>query len=388
MRVLIMCLNDPSGNPRPRRMIDLCNSKGYSVYLASYEPLKEPITYQKLFLLKKKGLGLWNNISRHLFLAFNVIARFFIRNDAFLNKLSNRRYYLHKLENELNDYKFDLIILEDIQFLPVVLKIKKDTPVVFDVREYYPRQRENSLIFRLFEKPERVRLCKKYLKECDVLFTVSHGLALGYKKEFNVDMDVIKSVPNFWDIPVALKDDGLIRLVHHGIANSNRKLENMIAVLKQLDKRFTLDFYLIGDSAYIDELRAISNDDSRITFNQPVSFSALVPTLAQFDVGFFYVEPSTFNLRHCLPNKFFEYIQARLVLAVGPSPDMALLVREHDCGVVSEEFTIDSMVSCLQELTYERIAKLKMNSDKASRELCFEVESEKIINLFTQVTAK
>lgn len=383
-----MCLNDPSGDPRPRRMIDLCNAKGYAVCLASYEPIKEAITYETLFLLEKKGIGFWNSIFRYLFLAFNIIAGFFIRNDSFLNKLSNRRYYLHKLESELEGYKFDLIILEDIQFLPVVLKIRKGTPVVFDVREYYPRQRENDLIFRLFEKAERVRLCKKYLKECDVLFTVSYGLAQEYKKEFNVNMDVIKSVPNFRDIPVTLKNDGVIRLVHHGVANSSRKLENMIAVLKQLDTRFTLDFYLTGDSDYIDELKAISKNDSRIAFNQPVSFSDLVPTLAKFDVGFFYVEPSTFNLRHCLPNKFFEYIQARLVLAVGPSPDMASLVEEYDCGVISEKFTIESMAGCLQGLTYERIAELKVNSDKASRKLCFEVESEKIINLFTQIVAK
>lgn len=380
-----MCLNDPSGDPRPRRLIDLCNDLGYSVYLMSYSPNKEAIKYEQLFLIPKKEGPWFKNINRYIFLAYSVIIQKITKNNAYLDYLNNKRFYLNKLDDKLQNHNFDLILIEDIQFLPIAYHIKKDTPIVFDVREYYPKQRENNFLFRNIERPERIRLCENYLKKCDLLFTVSEGLAIEYKREFGVDMTVIKSVPNFQNIPVRAKDDGLIRLVHHGVANESRKLENMIAVLKQLDERFTLDFFLTGDINYINKLKEISANDPRITFNEPVPFSALIKTLTQFDIGFFYVEPTTFNLKHCLPNKFFEYVQARLMLAVGPSPDMASLVQKYNCGIISDEFTVNSMASRLASLNYEQISNAKLNSDKAASELCFEVESQKIISLIHEL---
>jgi hypothetical protein len=59
----------------------------------------------------------------------------------------------------------------------------------------------------------------------------------------------------------------------------------------------------------------------------------------------------TFNLKYILPNKFFEFIQARLAVAIGPSVEMKRLVKEWDCGIVAANFEAKSMAAEINRLT-------------------------------------
>jgi len=86
--------------------------------------------------------------------------------------------------------------------------------------------------------------------------------------------------------------------------------------------------------------------------------------------------PSNFNHRHALPNKLFEFIQARLAVAVGPSPDMAELVKAHEIGVVSPNFTPQSFAATLNKLRLEDIDGYKANAHKAAPMLCWERNDE------------
>ena len=46
-------------------------------------------------------------------------------------------------------------------------------------------------------------------------------------------------------------------------------------------------------------------NDQRIKIKEPVEFDELVNSLNSYDIGLFYVEPLTDNLKYCLPNKLF-----------------------------------------------------------------------------------
>jgi len=173
--------------------------------------------------------------------------------------------------------------------------------------------------------------------------------------------------------------------VHHGVANRNRKLENMIHLVKLLDLRFSLDLYLQGDQVYISELEGLITQSSRVAIKKPVPFNDIIPMLRNYDLGLFYVEPTTFNLAHCLPNKLFEFIQARLMVAIGPSPEMSRIVREFDCGVISDRFELVAMAESLNKLDANRIREFKNNSDKAARQLNWGEEG-KILQRLIQVT--
>jgi hypothetical protein len=88
--------------------------------------------------------------------------------------------------------------------------------------------------------------------------------------------------------------------------------------------------------------------------------------LNQFDLGVFLLEPVNFNYRLALPNKLFEFIQARLGVAIGPSPEMARVVESTGCGVVAPDFRPASLAACLARLGEGEINALKARADAAA----------------------
>ena len=102
----------------------------------------------------------------------------------------------------------------------------------------------------------------------------------------------------------------------------------MIEVMRRLDDRFTLDLFLTdNDPDYLDELRTYAASDKRIRFRSPVPHGRDLPNTKLLRHGDIFAPSGQFQLRQALPNKFFEFIQARLAVAIGPSPEMAKFVR-------------------------------------------------------------
>src|SRR5690606_15907970 len=101
-------------------------------------------------------------------------------------------------------------------------------------------------------------------------------------------------------------------------------------------------------------------------------YAELVSTLNGYDLGVHVLPPVNFNNANALPNKVFDYVQARLGLVVGPTPEMAALAREHGVGLVAEDFTAEALAAVLDSLTPERVRELKAASHAAARELSAE----------------
>jgi hypothetical protein len=74
----------------------------------------------------------------------------------------------------------------------------------------------------------------------------------------------------------------------------------------------------------------------------------------------------------------FDFIQARLAVAVGPTPEMAEIVRQYKLGVIAEDFTPEGMAAEIQKLTIEEINTYKMNADKAAFDLSAESNKVKL----------
>lgn len=383
IKVLIMCLSDPSGDPRPRRAAELCSSLHFDVSVLGY-PRNHSLIVNSYYSLPHLSGSLFHKILRRMWSVACALLPF-ERGRVYCEM---KRFGLTDSKKQLVKESFDLFIVEDLQLLPLVFEIKGDGKILFDAREYYPRQNEGEFWFQLFERKRRECLCKDYLTRCDAVVTVSEGLQREYLKEFGVRSEVYRSTPLYVDAHVQAVNPERIRMVYHGAANPNRRIENLIEIVSLLDQRFSLDLILIGNPRYQDELRSKAVSNENITFSKPVPFNEIISTIGRYDIGFFYYEPTGFNILYCLPNKFFEYIQARLMLAIGPSPDMAALVEEYGCGVVADSFTVKAMANALNSLTAADIEKFKHQSDKAARDLCFEKECEKMINLLDRLLGK
>lgn len=380
VKVLVLCLSDPASDPRPRRVIELCSSLGFDVSVMSYASRETSLGVTR-YNLRAPSPNLSSKIVRNLW----GVASAFLPFERWRVFCEKKRFGLEGAKSLLEGMHFDLFIVEDIRVLPLAFELRQGGKIFFDAREYYPKQNEGELSFVLFDRRRRVQLCSQHMTRCDAVVTVSEGLRHEYFNEFGVAAEVYRGTPNHVDLPVHNTDPRCIRMVYHGAANRNRRIENLIDVVSLLDDRFSLDLILVGNPRYQQELRRKAAGMKRINFVEPVVFEEIIPTIAKYDIGFFYYEPVTFNLANCLPNKFFEYIQARLMIAIGPSPDMAEIVHEYQCGIVAEEFSVHSMAKALNALTADDIDEYKRNSDKAACELCFEKESGKLVSILKKL---
>lgn len=287
-------------------------------------------------------------------------------------------YRAKEVIQELSKKSFDVIIANDVESLPLAFALKGNAKIIFDAHEYAPRHFEDKLIWRIFFQPFNVYLCKKYIPLVDKMLTVGKGLANEYRTHFGVTPTIITNATWYCDIQPSQTSDK-IRLIHHGGSTPSRKLELMIEMMQYLDDRFTLDLMLIvpqlassKTSGYIDYLKNLAGNDKRITFRPALKSDELIPFLNQYDVGVFLLPPINFNYANTLPNKLFDFIQARLAIAIGPTPEMKEIVENYKNGVVAGDFTAKSLSDHLIKLTRENVFELKLNSAKAAKELTAE----------------
>lgn len=291
---------------------------------------------------------------------------------------------------KMKDLNHDLIIANDVDVLPLCLKIASNSKakVLFDAHEFAPLEHNDSFLWRILFKRYKHYLIKKYAHKADGMLTVCDGIAEKFKNEYNLNPVVITNAAFYHDILIqSSKDPNSIRLIHHGIAMPTRQIEKMIEMMDYLDERFSLDLMLVrSKSAYYNQLMEMSKSRKNVRFIEPVETSEIIQFTSRYDIGVYILEPTNFNNHFALPNKLFEFIQARLAIAIGPSPEMAKIVKQYNLGIVADDFSPKTFAKILNEITPEKMTEFKLNAEKASKilnanqnQMLFQLEIDKLI---------
>ncbi len=266
---------------------------------------------------------------------------------------------------------FDVVLADDIDTVPLALDLEAPAGVHADLHEYHPRQNEENRRWRLFVAPYYRWLVRTYGTRADSVTTVGEGIAREYRMRFGIRAGVVVNAPHFVDLeptPVAAP----LRLVHSGNAQRHR-LDVILEAMDLVTAPMTLDLYLMSnDPGYLEELRVRYAASDRVRIHPPVAPHELPATLNAHDVGVYVLPPVSFNHLWALPNKVFDFVQGRLALVVGPSPEMAALVRRHGLGVVTDDFTPQALARALDSLDPESVRGWKAASHRAARELSAE----------------
>ncbi|MCG7308166.1 glycosyltransferase family 1 protein [Brachybacterium sp. ACRRE] len=266
----------------------------------------------------------------------------------------------------------DAVLANDTNTLPLALWLEPRRGVHADLHEYAPREKEHQRSWRWFVAPYQRWLCRTCLPRVASVTTVSPGLAREYAQRFGIEVEVVTNASARRDLPVRPTGEP-IRLLHTGVARANRHLESMIEAMRGLEGRATLDLMLMpSEPGYIERLAQLAEDVPGVALRDPVPFVQLVDTVAEYDVSLVVFPNTTFNLEHSLPNKLFEAVQGRTGVIVGPSPDMAELVRAHGLGAVLPAADAPAMHAEIAGLTLETVDGWKRASDAAADELSAE----------------
>lgn len=363
MKILIIACTDIKTDPRVQRQIKAL--QGHEIITcggvnADYDFYKAPPP------------SLYRKLKRFFWLMSGQFEKFYWTEN------------LNVVLSKLYDRYWDAIIANDIDTLPLALAIREVKgmnrmycKVYFDAHEYHPKEWA-SLKWKLLYKKYKSYLCKKYIPQANSFSTVSLSIANEYKKFTGRKPEVVTNATEYRDLkPLVVKSP--VTLIHHGASVPERKIEQMIHMMDYLDNHVLYLMLTDFDTDYLYFLQDFRSD--KVRFLPPVSPENVCRVLNDFDIGVYILPPSNFNNINALPNKIFDFIQARLALAVSPNPEMARLVRQYDLGVVAENYTPKAMAKAIGELKKEDIISYKNCSHMAAKELSAEKNYEIIRRL-------
>ena len=280
----------------------------------------------------------------------------------------------------LRGRRFDVVLANDVEAVPVAVGLAPTYGVHADLHEYAPAQHDENAAWKRRIAPYKAWICRRYVTRAASVTTVADGIAAEYRRVFGVEAGVVTNAAPFHDLQpgaVPAPEEGPLRLVHSGVAQRKRRLDLLVDAVHATPADVTLDLFLMpNDPAHLLELRerAAADPRGRVRFHEPVAYAQLVETLNRYDVGLAVFPFVNFNIRWSLPNKLFDYVQARLGVVVGPSPEMAGRVEQWGVGVVSPDFSVESLTEVLTSLDRETVRGLKESAHARARELSAEIE--------------
>jgi len=281
----------------------------------------------------------------------------------------------------------DVLLANDINVMPIVSRYlnligQPKMPIYLDLHEFAPS--EGGRFIELHVKNRfKAFLCEKYLDRAQVVSTVSQGLVKAYKKLTNREVHLVPNVPPYAEISPQPLKSGKIRLVHHGGFGPGRDMQGLIKAVQILGEGYELHFYLIGKSSQISGLKR-EVGKAPVFFHEPVPTEDIAKEINKYDIGVFLLRNDTINNKYVMPNKLFEFVQARLAIVTSSNPEMKQFILKNEVGRVTAEFNGTSLAQTIKEMSPDIILNCKRNSDRVARENC----SEKYHSLIRSLTKK
>lgn len=269
----------------------------------------------------------------------------------------------------------DAIIANDLEAAGVALWLAPRNGVHADLHEYAPRQNDQYPKWNFWVRPFMEWMVRTYVRKAASVTTVGDHIAREYEAQFGLKN--VGVVPNAAPYASSLRPTAVsrpLRLVHSGAARAERGLENHIDAVAGIEG-VTLDLYLTQNTTdYFRELKLRASKTANVRVLDPVPYSELVSTLNTYDVGLYSLPPVNFNTTWAVPNKIYDFIQARLALIIGPSPEMAAVVDAHGLGIVASDFGVESLRAAIRSVTPGQVAMMKERSSKAAKPLSAEAQ--------------
>ncbi|UJP11477.1 hypothetical protein L2X99_08250 [Microbacterium sp. KUDC0406] len=278
----------------------------------------------------------------------------------------------------LGEREFDIVVANEARSLPLAFEVAGSPRIWCDLHEWAPAERTHVLSWRLLVAPFMHWVCQQYLPRVDAATTINVSIAEMYEEQFGLLPEIVRNarpfVPGLAPTPVA---EGLIRLVHSGGAVPGRNIEAIIDAVDRLGDGYSLDLFLIpsrqGD-AYWQSLVEQIERSPRTTLHPPVAPDDLPAALNPYDLGIFLLPPHTPNHRLMLPNKFFDFVQARLGMVYGTSVETDRLITEHGLGVITPGYSADDLVDALRGTTPEQVWGYKQAADRIAEQMSSDVD--------------
>ncbi len=282
----------------------------------------------------------------------------------------------------------DVIVANDLDTLPAAFyaaRLKRKI-LVYDSHEYFTEVPE--LIFR--ERIQKIwHTIERYIvPKIRFAYTVNQSIADIYKEKYGVSFEVIRNVAAYREsLPHIQNHKEPKKIIYQGVLNVGRGIELAIDAMKFIDD---VIFVIAGDGDIEHELkqRASENNlEDRVVFTGRLDQARLYRLTHQAQLGLSLEENRGLNYYYALPNKLFDYIQARIPVVVSDLPEIKNIVQKYRIGDVLQERSPGHLAEKLKSILSDEamMNTWKKNLDLAAKELCWENEEKRLLQFYDRI---
>lgn len=369
-RIVISVINDLVTDQRVSRVAGTLSASGYDVFLVG----------------RRLSRRLPMPASGYRYRRFRMI---FTRGPLFY-AFFNLRLFLFLLVSA----RPAMLLSNDLDTLPanfLASRIRR-IPLLYDSHEYFTEVPE--LVGRPGVKRIWAFLERKMVPGLKAAMTVSGSIAREYESKYGVPFTVVRNLPYRRDVihdpEFHDRYPATHKIIYQGALNVGRGIELLISSMKWITDATLL---IVGDGDIRDELR---DQVTRMELGHKVIFPGRVPpgTLhritCQCHLGVSLEEDLGLNYRMALPNKIFDYVQARIPVFCSDLPEMSALIREYKVGEVCRQREPESIAEQITSMLHNQsaIAEWNKNLEHAADILCWENEQHLVRKLVDRLTGQ
>jgi len=291
-------------------------------------------------------------------------------------------------------HKSELLVSNDLDtLLPNFLVSRlKSLPLVYDSHEYFtgvPEIQNRPFVKWVWKSIEKMIF--PHLKR---VITVCNSIADQYHNEYGIRPVVIRNCSRKSDMirpysreELGINKDHLLIILQGTGINIDRGGEELIEAVRQTEN---ISLLVAGSGDVVPQLKIIVSKhtlDDRIKFVPKTSWEKMMRYTKSADIGASLDKNTNMNYRFILPNKLFDYLSAGIPVIASDLIEVNNIVSENNCGIIIPSVTVENISSALKHLlgNNDQLAALKRNASLASQKLNWDIESEKVTELYREV---
>lgn len=355
-RVVISVSNDISTDQRVLKVAKTCYDNGYDILIlgrlrTNSKKLQLPYHHKRFKLLFDSSFLFYAEFNIRLF--FYLL---FIKSDILL----------------ANDT--DTLVAN---FLVSKLKNKK---LIFDAHELFPEVPE--LQHRPFVKKIWEFIENSIFPHLQNSYTVCDSIAEYYRIKYNIYMKVIRNVPYYEEYSTSNDETNSEKIIlYQGAINVGRGLEWVIDAMPLIENA---KLVIIGDGDIKNELIKrveLANLTHCVVFVDKMLPDQLKEYSKQATIGLCLLDNIGLSYYYALPNRIFDYIQARLPILATSFPEITKIVANYNTGILINHYEPEYLADIINQMLENPYPTNHFN--KLAMQFCWENEEEILISILS-----
>ena len=286
--------------------------------------------------------------------------------------------------------KVDLIFSNDLDTLPAAFlasRIKRKK-LIYDTHEYFTEMPELvgrkrvQAIWKAFERTIFPKL--------NNIITVNDSIARLYAGEYHKEIHVVRNIPPAFHpekiksrTELGLPEDNMILILQGTGINIDRGAEEIVLAMKYMENIMLL---IVGSGDVLTKLKEMVRSEKleeKVMFRPKMPFEELRQYTMNANLGLALDKDTNLNYRFSLPNKLFDYIHSRIPVLASDLPEIKDIIEKYDIGFFIPNHTPQAIAETVNRIfeNKSRYQTVKLNTGKAGKELSWENEEIKLLNV-------